>query len=360
MGMKDSSYMQIAHYTIDRQLGSGAQGDVFLAHNQEGQAVALKVLKAELSSDKEIAGRFQRESQVAMSIRHPHVVAAVDAGVNDKGQPWLAYQYITGGDLEQLIAQQKRIPPLQALTLMRGIIAGLGALDAAGLIHRDIKPANILLHEDGRAMITDHGLARSTNDARTQYTMTGMIIGSPAYMAPEQIEGADNLDIRADLYGAGIMWYELLTGNVPYTADTVIALLHQHLDAPLPTAQHIIAEVPTIDPRQISLLCSLLAKKPSQRPARPQVVLDQLDKLLKQGADPAADAYPKTIDAAPADAYPQTIDAASAMPFPMTIDENTPSPTPSTINPPFRQPLIMVLRHFRRPWITMVSPSPQP
>lgn len=320
---------KIAAYTIERELGAGAQGEVFKAVHDNGQVVALKLLREEFAGDPEIAGRFQRESRVAQSVRHPNVVSALDAGV-ENGRPWLAYAFVSGGDLDALIKRSVRLPQVQALRLLKEIVSGLAALHEHGLVHRDIKPANILITEEGHAAITDHGLARSTSDARTQYTQTGAIVGSPAYMAPEQIEGFSEIDIRADLYASGIVFYEMLSGSIPFTGGHIVEILNKHLEVAPP---NICQTVPGTHAQCADLLNLLLEKKVKKRIADPVAIIQKIDLIINALVQADAQATlmnpDQTLDMNLSNDFPSTMDADSQT-FPMTLDQD--ESFPSTID----------------------------
>ncbi len=336
----EGGMQQIGRYRIDGELGAGAQGEVFKAIDEKGQIVALKLLKPEFAGDVEVAGRFQRESRVALAIDHPNVVSAVDAGI-ENGRPWLAYTFVSGGDLEGHIRKHGKLSQAESLRLLRDIVAGLGALHTAGLVHRDIKPANVLLNSNGRAMITDHGLARSTCDARTQYTQTGTIVGSPAYMAPEQVEGSPLITVQADLYAAGVVFYEMLAGVIPFTGNNLIEVLNKQLESPIPDICQV---VPGIDQGCARLLELFLAKKEKQRVSDPITAVEHIDALLKKlGMSEedktfivAANALQETVDmslsesAAPA-VFPATLDDGGQI-FPATLDETTAQSFPATLD----------------------------
>lgn len=254
--------MRIPGYTIIAEIGRGGQGVVYRARDAANRVVALKVLREDLTGDIEVRARFDRESRVARDIDHPNVVPVLDAGV-EHNVPFLVTAYVDG---ESLGARLRRSPCLaedHVLRIAADVCAGLAAVHRHGLIHRDVKPGNILL--DGPlARITDFGLARRTSLDRTALTAMGMVVGTPAYMAPEQIEGSQTLDGRADLYALGVVLYLALSGRLPFVAENQAQILSMHLETaptPLPRLR------PDLHAATVDLINRLLAKDPNDRPA---------------------------------------------------------------------------------------------
>ncbi len=281
-------------YELLEKLGEGAVGVVYRARGADGREVALKLLHEDVAGDVEIEYRFRREVRLAMGLQHPNVVRALDAGLGD-GQLYLACELVSGGSVADRLARDGRLTEAFVIGLMRDVFAGLEAIHRAGLIHRDVKPSNLMLADDGRALLSDLGLARSTAADRTQYTQEGTIIGSPSYLAPEQVLGSTDLDIRGDLYAAGIVLYECLAGAPPYRDDNAVKTMWMHVDAPVPSLQD---ACPEADPDLHALCTALLQKDPDDRPATPVEAAAML---------PAA-AFPKTIDESKgASAFPKTI-----------------------------------------------------
>lgn len=283
----------IAGYDIVRPLSAGAQGEVFLARDRTvARNVAVKLLHASAMADADAARRFERETRAAIAIRHRNVVAAIDSGTVD-GRPFLVSEFVPGGSLEELLAREKRLAPERARRLAADLLRGLDAIHRAGLVHRDVKPANVLLSETGEAKLADLGLARRTAVERTQLTVDGAIVGTPAYVAPEQILRGDEIDGRADLYSLGVTLFECLAGERPFAADDVIALLRLHVSAAPPD----VAARASVPPDLAALVRRLLAKRPEERPAGAAAALAAIDlepapalpsTLADAGAPPAA------------------------------------------------------------------------
>ena len=228
---------KIDQYLIEAFIASGGMAEVYLARDVGlDRQVALKVMLPELTRQAGFAARFQREARTIARLQHPNIVQIYSTGTTANpraggGQPYLAMQYVPGGtlqaQLEQMAAQERRLHPVAALQMMQQVADALAAAHAADIIHRDLKPSNILLDHSGKPIVTDFGIA-AVNSATTRLTQTGVVMGTPFYMSPEQIKG-ERVDGRSDLYSLGVILYELLTGQVPFMADSPIAVLHHHV-----------------------------------------------------------------------------------------------------------------------------------
>ncbi len=223
--------INIAGYTIERKLGQGGMATVFLAIQQSFEReVALKIMSPLLNSDPSFTTRFIREARIVANIHHASIVPVYDVGERHPFH-YLSMEYLPGGDLKQRILKGRCEPEL----VVDCCIAICGALDVAhrkGFIHRDIKPENILFREDGTPVLTDFGIARAV-DRGASLTVAGMIVGTPSYMSPEQVKGIE-LDGRSDLYSLGIVCYEMLTGTVPFRANSSMSVAIKHLIDPMP------------------------------------------------------------------------------------------------------------------------------
>lgn len=250
-------------YRLLAELGRGGMATVYQAWDTVHQrTVALKVLPPTLSHDAVFMERFRREVQVAMQLAHPHIVQVYEANVAE-GVAYLAMEYLPGGSLEDRL--RRRRGPLDLASAVRIVHEVAQALDYAHsrhIIHRDVKPSNILFAADGRAVLTDFGVARIL-DAAT-ITGTGMLPGTPLYMAPEQIQGYP-ADHRADIYALGAVCYEMLAGRPPFVRENRMALLHAHVyDAP-PPLRRWNRRVPAAIEAAVQ---QALAKDPARRPGR--------------------------------------------------------------------------------------------
>jgi serine/threonine-protein kinase len=215
----------IAGYRIDSRIGRGGMGVVYRGHHLslERQA-ALKVIQPDLAESSGFRERFAREARVAAALAHPNIVTVYDAGEVD-GTLYLAMQYIEGADLARMLDESGRLKPYRAIDVCRQIGDALDAAHGQGLIHRDVKPANVLI-EGRHAYLTDFGLTKRLGG--TQVTLTGDVVGTIHYVAPEQIEGRE-VTARSDVYSLGCVLYHCLTGHMPYERDTDVAVIYAHL-----------------------------------------------------------------------------------------------------------------------------------
>lgn len=261
---KNLTGQQIDRYQVVRHLASGGMADVFLAQDIDlERPVALKIMDASLATDQRYVERFQREARTVARLNHPNIVQIYATGLTPDGHPYLAMQYVAGRSLAERLAalvQQGRIMATsQVLDIARPIADALSVAHASGIVHRDLKPANILLHEDGKPVLVDLGIAATRGDARL--TQTGAIIGTPHYMSPEQIMG-EMLDGRSDLYSLGIILYEMLVGHVPFDAPESVAILYMQVhEAPRPLADL----RPDLTPQLVQVVANCLQKSPVDR-----------------------------------------------------------------------------------------------
>ncbi|PID43908.1 MAG: hypothetical protein CSA52_03015 [Gammaproteobacteria bacterium] len=220
-----AKFPSIPGYKIEKILGKGGMATVYLAvqENFERQ-VALKVMHKTLVADESLAKRFQREARTVARLSHQSIVPVYDVG--SCGQLYyMSMEYFPGGDLKEKM--RKGLTVLDSVIIMKAIASGLDYAGSKGLVHRDIKPENILFREDGSPVISDFGISRLT-DSKTHITVTGSMVGTPHYMSPEQAQGAD-VDPRSDLYSLGVMLYELITGEVPFTGSSAINIGIKHI-----------------------------------------------------------------------------------------------------------------------------------
>ncbi len=258
--------MQIPGYRIERELGQGGMAIVYLALQESlDRPVALKVIKPILTTDEEFAQRFLREGRIIAQLSDPHIVTVYDIASHE-GTYYLSMEYLPGDTLQQRI--RGGLPLQEALTIARAIASALHYAHQRGIIHRDIKPQNILFRENGQPVLTDFGIAKTLGSS-TIMTRTGLSLGTPRYMSPEQIRG-QAVDARADLYSFGVLFYEMLTGNTPYAAEDSFALAMMHVTAPVPELP---PELHYLQP----VLNRLLDKDPNQRFQSGQQFIAALD-----------------------------------------------------------------------------------
>ena len=255
---------RIGPYRILGKLGAGGMGTVYKGLQESLQrSVAMKVVNPDSAADPRFQERFLREARAMAQLQSPFVIACYDAGLAD-GQLFMALELANGGDLLDLMERKGgRLNEALALALVRDCCEGLEAIEAAHLIHRDLKPANIFITDLGTAKLADLGLARTTTTDAERTTMAGMIMGTPAYIAPEQARGETDLDIRADLFSLGATLFHLVTGSTPYPGSDPIATLIRVLNDPLPDPRTL---CPDLSQATTQLIHRLMAKERTQRP----------------------------------------------------------------------------------------------
>ncbi len=222
-------------YRLDGKLGSGGMSTVYLALDQTLQRqVAAKVLHREMSDQPDQLERFRREARAVAQVSHPNVVSVIDAGNDVDGHPYIVFEYVEGETLKQRIDRLGRLPLDEAAAYAIEIGRGLQAAHHAGMVHRDVKPQNVLIDTEGRAKVTDFGIALSQE--ADGLTRTGRVLGTTDYVSPEQAMGKE-VDQRSDVYSLGILLYEMLRGDVPFKAETLVGVAMKHVNDPMPDIQ---------------------------------------------------------------------------------------------------------------------------
>lgn len=250
----------IENYQVVKKLGAGAMGAVYRAVKKDSrETVALKVLKPDLSNDHEFVQRFLREAKAVARLNHPNVIRAVDVGKSGKFY-YFAMEFVDGQTVSEILKREKTLPERACLKIVKQIALALDHAWKHKLIHRDVKPDNIMVMKNGQAKLTDLGLARSARDSTL--TMTGVVMGSPAYISPEQATGEKNLDTRSDIYSLGATIYHMLTGVVPYEGDSPLQVMLRHMNDPLPDVR---TRVPTVSEGTRQLIFKMMAKRPESR-----------------------------------------------------------------------------------------------
>jgi eukaryotic-like serine/threonine-protein kinase len=269
-------------YDVVRPLGSGGMGEVFLARDRVlGRDVALKVLRKQFAGDEEFAERFKREAMSAASLSHPNIVQVYDRGETEEGSSYIAMEYVPGGTLKERISGEGPLEAADAAALGAQVAEALGAAHERGMVHRDIKPQNVLLTATGRAKVADFGIARAGSSATI--SRTGSVMGTAGYMSPEQALGKPATP-KSDLYSLGVVLYEALTGELPFTADNPIAVSMKHVNEPLRPP---IELDPSIPDGMNALVTKLLAKDPEDRYADADELANDLWRV-NRGAEPLA------------------------------------------------------------------------
>jgi beta-lactam-binding protein with PASTA domain len=262
-------------YRVGPRIARGGMACVYEATDLRLDRVcALKIMHAGLGDDDDFAGRFVREARAAARLSHPHVVNVFDQG-DDDGTVFLAMEYIPGYTLRDLIRAEAPIPPARALALMDPVLSALAAAHQAGMIHRDVKPENVLLADDGRVKVADFGLARAVS-AETQHTATGgILIGTVSYLSPELVVDG-HADARSDVYAAGVLLYEMLTGRKPHEGASPIQVAYKHVHEDIAAPSMV---VPGLPPYVDALVARATARDRELRPADARVLLHQVRRV---------------------------------------------------------------------------------
>jgi len=247
-------------YRVRRLVARGGMATVYEAVDLRlDRVVALKVMHPHLAADPEFVARFEREAKSAARLNHPHVVSVYDQGAAD-GLVYLAMEFIPGRTLRDILRAQGRLSPEQALAIIEPVLGALSDAHRAGFMHRDIKPENILISDDGRVTVADFGLARAMATTSTSAT-TGMIIGTVAYLSPEQVE-TGSADARSDIYATGICLFEMLTGRLPHAGESPLAIAYQHVNSDVPAPSVV---VPTTGRDIDAIVVTATRRDPNRR-----------------------------------------------------------------------------------------------
>jgi serine/threonine-protein kinase len=322
-------------YTLKRVIGAGGMGTVFESTNPEdGRPVAIKVLGNDYIHDEDIRARFLEEGRTCQRLIHPNIVRVFDVAAAEDGTPYIVMELLEGVPLSVYTRSGVRVPLTQAATILQGILAGLGAAHAQGIVHRDLKPENIVLARDEggsfTAKILDFGIAKVMDAAggMGSKTRTGVLLGTPAYMSPEQVRSAKDVDARADLWSAGVMLYEMLTGRVAFPAPTEYARLSAVINAtPAP--------IESVDAGLARLSAFVQLSMQKDRTMRYQTALEMARALSAAlGTDGTSPAGPVPISHLP--------DVPSVwMPMPSAVGARSPATAaaePTIVNPPAASP----------------------
>ncbi|MFV2119802.1 protein kinase domain-containing protein [Streptomyces sp. Act-28] len=252
-------------YRLTHRLGRGGMAEVFAAEDVRlGRTVAVKLLRADLAEDPVSKARFTREAQSVAGLNHHAIVAVYDSGedeVNGQSVPYIVMELVEGRTIRELLGSAEAPPTEQALIIVSGVLEALAYSHQHGIVHRDIKPANVIITDSGAVKVMDFGIARALHGASTTMTQTGMVMGTPQYLSPEQALGKA-VDHRSDLYATGCLLYELLALRPPFVGETPLSVVYQHVqDTPVPPSQVSDAAPPELD----GLAMRALAKDPDDR-----------------------------------------------------------------------------------------------
>ncbi len=294
-------------YRIGARIARGGMASVYEATDVRlDRTVAVKIMHPGLGDDAEFAARFVREARSAARLSHPNVVAVYDQG-DDHGTVFLAMELVDGITLRDVIRKESPMPPARALALIEPVLSALAAAHRAGIIHRDVKPENVLIADDGRVKVADFGLARAVS-ADTQHTATGgVLIGTVSYLAPELVVDG-RADARADVYAAGVVLYELLTGAKPHEGETPIQVAYKHVHEDVPPPSRLEPGIPAyVD----ALVARATARDRVLRPADAAVLLHQLHRVGHALAEGVHDDPELTADLTPLLLHAQVVEAPS-------------------------------------------------
>jgi len=252
----------IRSFRIVSEIGEGGMGVVYLAEHLElPKRFAIKSLSKSLSSDPQFRNRFYGEAQKQAILDHPNIVQVTDF-FEAEGQFFLVMEFVDGQDLGKLIRAKGKLPEHEALPIFQDILRGLAFAHSKGVIHRDVKPSNVLIDSQGRARIMDFGIAILAGAGEKRVTATGAVVGSPWYMSPEQIQRPRELDLRTDIYSLGIVLYEMLAGDVPFTGETDFSVQEQQIREPPPNLHQ---KHPEISEELAETVLKAMAKNPAGR-----------------------------------------------------------------------------------------------
>ncbi|WP_197520052.1 protein kinase [Mycobacterium sp. E1386] len=267
-------------YLVQAKIASGGTSTVYRGLDTRlDRPVAVKVMDSRYAGDEQFLTRFQREARTVARLKDPGLVAVYDQGL-DARHPFLVMELIEGGTLRELLAERGPMPPYAVTAVLRPVLGGLAAAHRAGLVHRDVKPENVLISDDGDVKIADFGLVRAV--AAAGITSTSVILGTAAYLSPEQVRHGD-ASPRSDVYSAGILTYELLTGRTPFTGDSALSIAYQRLDTDVPPPSAAIDGVP---PQFDEFVRRATARDPGDRFADAIEMGAELDAIAEELALP--------------------------------------------------------------------------
>jgi serine/threonine protein kinase len=281
-------------YELEEVVGTGGMSSVFKARDTLlERSVALKVLHPHFTEDDQYVERFRREARAVASLSHPNIVTILDRG-EDEGRQFIVFELVEGRTLAEVLQEEGRLPVRRALEIAIQVALGLGFAHEQGLVHRDVKPQNVILNGNGRAKVTDFGIARSLDVQGV--TQSGAVLGTSNYIAPEQASGRP-VDRTTDVYSLGVVLFELLTGEVPFPGESFVAVAMQHVSEPPPSVLEVRSDVPVRVARAVD---RALEKDPAERFLSMDAFAAELQACLAElGSPPGADADVTLIRSAP-------------------------------------------------------------
>ena len=307
-------------YALGELLGRGGMAEVRKGTDARlGRVVAVKRLRTDLASDVTFQARFRREAQSSASLNHPAIVAVYDTGEEQAtdgsgvSQPYIVMEYVAGRTLRDILREGRKILPERALEITSGVLSALDYSHRAGIIHRDIKPGNVMLTPSGDVKVMDFGIARAMSDASSTMTQTAAVVGTAQYLSPEQARG-EPVDSRSDVYSAGCLLYELLTGRPPFVGDSPVAVAYQHVREPAaPPSDHDTEVTPEVD----AIVMKALAKRVEDRYQSAAAMRSDIERSL--AGHPVRVVLPPPIDPPAPVTDPTTV--VSPVPLPDEDDE---------------------------------------
>lgn len=353
--MADLTGKTLGRYRLVERLGRGGMAEVYKAYQPSmDRYVAIKVMHAYLAEDEGFVGRFQREAKVIANLRHPHIVQAYDFDVEEDVY-YLVQEFITGRTLKDRLRQAnergEQIPLTETARVFTAICSAIEYAHRQGCIHRDIKPDNIMFDADGRPVLTDFGISAIVGG--TRFTATGAMIGTPAYMSPEQGKGELN-DPRSDIYSLGVVLYEMVTGQVPFDADTPFAVVLKHVNEalPMPSTIH-----PGLNPAVERVILKALAKDPEDRYQSALDLAQDLEEAVQEAETWALKAVPPPMEPGPAvsETVPPPIEPGPAVPEAVSLRmESGPATSPASTETE-RPAAAAEGKGKRRPWLWVLG-----
>ena len=263
-------------YRVDTLIATGGMSSVYRGFDiRLDRPVALKIMESRYAGDQQFLTRFQREARAVARLKDPGLVAVYDQGIESQ-HPYLVMELVQGGTLRELLRERGPMPPYAVAAVLAPVLGGLAVAHAAGLVHRDIKPENVLISDDGEVKIADFGLVRAVAEAKI--TSTSVILGTAAYLSPEQVSTGD-ADPRSDVYSVGILAYELLTGVTPFTGDSALTVAYQRMDNDVPAPSTVIGGVPV---QFDDFVLRATARHPARRYADARDMGDDLDAIVDE------------------------------------------------------------------------------